>query len=34
MAGTVDGASDYFWGMATRPRRQWVIVVSREAPQA
>ncbi len=30
MAGSVDGASDYFGGMATRPRRHWVIVVSRE----
>jgi EVE domain len=30
MAGSVDGASGYFGGMATRPRRHWVIVVSRE----
>jgi hypothetical protein len=30
MAGSVDGVSDYFWGMATRPRRHWVIVLSRE----
>ena len=30
MPGSVDGASDYFWGMATRPRQHWVIVASRE----
>ncbi len=30
VAGPVDRASDYFWGMATHPRRHWVIVLSLE----
>ena len=30
MPGSVADASEYFWGMATRPRQHWVIVLSRE----
>ena len=30
IVGGVVGEADYFWGMAIRPRRHWVIVVSHE----